>query len=119
MVIENALGVAGGTRGVEERERIPLVEGTLELEGRIALPEPALIVDRAESLSALSAGTLKLLRQLAVQNLESLGVNDSKAFIDQEMVRTFSTLATSISAGEDREEKLRAAIRRAIDEVSD
>lgn len=72
-----------------------------------------------KSLSALSAGTLKLLRQLAVQNLESLGVNDSKAFIDQEMVRTFSTLATSISAGEDREEKLRAAIRRAIDEVSD
>ena len=72
-----------------------------------------------KSLSALSAGTLKLLRQLAVQNLESLGVNDSKAFIDQEMVRTFSTLATSISAGEDKEEKLRAAIRRAIDEVSD
>ena len=72
-----------------------------------------------KSLSALSSSTLKLLRQLAVQNLESLGVIDSKPFIEQEMVRTFSALAASVPAGDNREERLRAALRRAIDEVSD
>lgn len=72
-----------------------------------------------KSLAALSSNTLRLLRQLAVQNLESLGVNDSRPFIEQEMIRTFAALAVSVPAGENREERLRAAIRRAIDEVSD
>ena len=72
-----------------------------------------------KSLAALGATTLRLLRQLAVQNLELLGVTDSRPFIEQEMVRTFSALAASIPAGENREERLRAAIRRAIEEVSD
>jgi hypothetical protein len=84
-------------------------------DGANAMPEE---VD-PKSLAALGATTLRLLRQLAVQNLESLGVNDSKPFIEQEMVRTFSAIAASIPAGENREERLRAAIRRAIDEVSD
>jgi hypothetical protein len=72
-----------------------------------------------ESLAALGSSTLRLLRQLAVQNLESLGVTDSKPFVEQEMVRTFSALAASVAAGEGREERLRSAIRRAIDEISD
>jgi hypothetical protein len=72
-----------------------------------------------KSLAALSSSTLRLLRQLAVQNLELLGVTDSKPFVDQEMIRTFSTLAASVPAGDGGEERLRAAIRRAIDEVSD
>lgn len=70
-------------------------------------------------LAALSSSTLRILRQLAVQNLESLGVSDSKLYVEEEMIRTFSALATSVPAGESSEEKLRAAIRRAIDEVSD
>ena len=84
-------------------------------DGSNAMPEE----QDPKSLSALGSGTLKLLRQLAVQNLELLGVTDPKPFIEQEMVRTFSALAASVSPGENREERLRAAIRRAIDEVSD
>ena len=72
-----------------------------------------------KSLSALSSSTLKLLRQLAVQNLEALGVTESKPFAEQEMVRTFSALAASLPAGEGMEERLCAAIRRAIDEVGE
>ena len=72
-----------------------------------------------KSLAALSSSTLRLLRQLAVQNLESLGVTDPKPFVEQEMIRTFSALAASVPAGEGREERLRTAIAAAIDEVSD
>lgn len=84
-------------------------------DGSNAMPEEP----DPKSLSALGSSTLKLLRQLAAQNLEALGVNDSRPFIEQEMVRTFSALAASVPPGENREERLRAAIRRAIDEVSD
>src|SRR6476619_2930660 len=55
-------------------------------DGSNAMPEET----DPKSLAALSSTTLKLLRQLAVQNLESVGVRDSKPFIEQEMVRTFS-----------------------------
>lgn len=72
-----------------------------------------------KSLAALSSGTLRLLRQLAVQNLELLGVSESKPFVEQEMIRTFSALAASVPPGEGMEESLRAAIARSIDEVSD
>jgi hypothetical protein len=84
-------------------------------DGSNAMPEE----QDPTSLSALSSNTLKLLRQLAVQNLESIGVNDSRPFIESEMVRTFSALAASVPPGDNREERLRAALRRAIDEVSD
>lgn len=72
-----------------------------------------------ESLTALDSSTLRLLRQLSVQNLESLGVVDSKPYVEQEMIRTFSALAASIPTGENREDRLRAAIRMAIEEVGD
>ena len=72
-----------------------------------------------KTLAALSSSTLGLLRQLSVQNIEALGVTDSKPFIEEEMIRTFSALAVSLPVGENREEMLRAAIRRAIEEVSD
>jgi len=72
-----------------------------------------------QSLSALGADTLRLLRQLAAQNLETLGVKDPGPFMEQEMVRNFSTLANAIPAGENREARLREAILGAIAEVSD
>lgn len=71
------------------------------------------------SLAALEPRTLRMLRELAIQNLESLGVSDPKPFVEQEMLRAFSTLAGSMPQGEQREERLRDAIRRALDEVSD
>ena len=72
-----------------------------------------------QSLSALGADTLRLLRQLAAQNLEALGVKEPGPFMEQEMVRNFSTLVNAIPAGENREARLRNAIIGAIAEVSD
>lgn len=72
-----------------------------------------------QSLSALGADTLRLLRQLAAQNLAVLGVKEPGPFMEQEMVRNFSTLANAIPAGENREAKLRDAIIAAIEEASD
>lgn len=71
------------------------------------------------ALAELGTETLRLLRQLAAQNLAALGVNDAGPFVEQEMLRNFSTLASSVAAGENREERFRAAIIRAIDEISD
>lgn len=84
-------------------------------DGAEAIPAEA----NPDALSALGSDTLRLLRRLAVQNLESLGVNDTKPYVEQEMIRTFSTLAGSIPAGDEREERFRAALHRAIEEVSD
>jgi hypothetical protein len=77
-----------------------------------AEPEP-------RSLSALDSQTLRLLRQLAAQNLEALGVSDPGQFIEQEMLRNFSVLANAVPAGENREERLRQAITRAIEEAEE
>lgn len=72
-----------------------------------------------ESLAELGPEILKLLRQLATQNLQALGVSDVGPFIEEEMLRSFSALGKSVSSGENREEQFRDAIRRAIDEVGD
>jgi hypothetical protein len=72
-----------------------------------------------KSLEALGSNTLRLLRRLATQNLELLGVSDTKPFVEQEMVRTFAALAGSVPPGENREERLCDAIRRVLEEVSD
>ena len=70
-------------------------------------------------LAELGTETLRLLRQLAIQNLGALGVTDVKPFIEQEMIRNFSTLAVSIAPGDNRDERFRDAIRKAIEEVSE
>ncbi|MEO7367037.1 MAG: Smr/MutS family protein [Gemmatimonadaceae bacterium] len=71
------------------------------------------------ALAELGTETVRLLRQLAGQNLAALGVSDVRPFIEQEMLRNFSTLARSVAAGENREERFRDAILCAIDEISD
>jgi len=68
------------------------------------------------SLAALEQGTLRLLQALAIQNLEMLGVTARGAFVAEEMERTFSLLAGSVSAGPHSEELLRDAIIRGLDE---
>jgi hypothetical protein len=69
-----------------------------------------------EVLEGLSAETHGLLRQLALQNLDSLGVDASEGFVRQEMARTFSALAMSIANVADREAGLHAAITSALTE---
>ncbi len=71
------------------------------------------------ALAELGTETVRLLRQLAVQNLAAIGVTEVGPFVEQEMLRNFSTLARSVAAGESREERFRDAILRAIDEISD
>ncbi|HEX4470201.1 MAG TPA: hypothetical protein VH080_11730 [Gemmatimonadaceae bacterium] len=69
------------------------------------------------SLEALDRETRELLRQLAERSLEQLGVRgDRDRFIDAEMIRHFSALAATIAADHQREDRLRAAIRRALEE---
>lgn len=69
------------------------------------------------SLEALDPETLRLLRQLAERSLEQLGVRgDRDRFIESEMLRQFSALTTSLATGSQREDRLRAALRRALDE---
>ncbi len=69
-----------------------------------------------ESLSGLQAETRELLRQLAIRNLDALSIDADEQFVRQEMVRSFSTLLSSIPDGGSREALLRAAILTALEE---
>jgi Smr domain len=69
-------------------------------------------------LAGLEPETVRLLRELAEQNLSSLGIADTEAFLAKEMTHTFSTLIDSLPATPDREAALRGTIRNAIDESS-
>ncbi len=69
-----------------------------------------------ESLSGLQAETRELLRQLAIRNLDALSIDADEQFVRQEMVRSFSTLLSSIPDGAAREALLRAAILTALEE---
>src|SRR5947209_7660139 len=83
--------------------------------GRAAPVEPP--APDPPSLEALDRETRHLLRQLAERSLEQLGVRgDRDRFIEGEMVRQFSVLAATLSASGAREDLLRAAIRRALDQ---
>ncbi len=69
-----------------------------------------------ESLNGLQAETRELLRQLAIRNLDALSIDADEQFVRQEMVRSFSTLLSSILDGAAREALLRAAILTALEE---
>jgi hypothetical protein len=68
------------------------------------------------ALAGLEAETRELLKQLALRNLDALGIDASEEFIKQEMAKSFSTLLASIPEGAGREGILRAAILSAIEE---
>jgi hypothetical protein len=84
--------------------------------GRVAEPPPQRAPD-PPSLESLAPETRQLLRQLAERSLEQLGVRgDRDRFIGGEMLRHFSAIVGSLSAGEQREDLLRTAIRSALEE---
>ena len=56
MVIDDALRVAGGARGVVERDRLPLVGRVQRREVRIAVGEEGLVVELAQALAARAFG---------------------------------------------------------------
>lgn len=71
------------------------------------------------SLAALASPTQALLRRLAACSLDALGLRHTDRFIESEMLRQFSRLASAVPAGAERESWLQAAIRRAITEYED
>jgi hypothetical protein len=81
-----------------------------QVEAPVPLPEPP-------SLEALDKETRTLLRDLAERSLEMLGVRgDRDAFIEGEMLRQFGAIAASLPQGPRREERLRAALRLALEQ---
>jgi hypothetical protein len=83
---------------------------------RVAEPAPAPPKD-APSLEALDVETRQLLRQLAERSLEQLGVRGERdRFIDDEMIRHFGVIAGTLASSPQRENDLRSAIRRALEQ---
>ncbi len=74
---------------------------------------------RPESIKELDQATLELLRRLAIRSLEALGVRDTEKFVESEMLSKFNSLAASIAAGPEGEERLRGAIRVALEHLDD
>jgi hypothetical protein len=68
------------------------------------------------SLDDLDDESRKLLRDLAERALEGLGVKDTAAFLNGEMLKQFGAIAASVGDQPGRESRLRAAIRAALDQ---
>jgi hypothetical protein len=68
------------------------------------------------SLDDLDDDSRKLLRDLAERALEGLGVKDTAAFLNGEMLKQFGAIAASIGDQPGREARLRAALRAALDQ---
>jgi len=68
------------------------------------------------SLDALDIETRMLLRALAERALDGLGVKDASSFVEGEMLKQFGMIAKAVGTGPGREERLRAAIRNALDQ---
>jgi hypothetical protein len=68
------------------------------------------------SLDDLDEETRIMLRNLAERALEGLGVKDTAAFLQGEMLKHFGAIAMSISDSPGREKRLRDAIRVALDQ---
>lgn len=72
------------------------------------------------SLAGLTASTVELLRAVALRSLDGLGVPaPGDAFIDDEMLATFSKISVGLPAGADREDALRSALRHALMEMEE
>ena len=69
------------------------------------------------SLAALEPETLALLRRLALETIESLGVRHAEGFVEQEMQTIFAKLSVTLPVSGDREGTLRRAIRSAIEDI--
>ncbi len=68
------------------------------------------------SLESLDPDTRTSLRHLAIRALEALGVKDTEAFVQGEMLRQFGAIAASVGDAPGRDERLRRAIRVALEQ---
>lgn len=65
----------------------------------------------------ISAANRRLLRDLAERSLEALGIKDTAAFLEPEMRRQLQAISEALGPEKDREEKVRAALRAALDQT--
>lgn len=70
-------------------------------------------------IEGLDRETASLLRALAERSLDALGVQHTEAFLQREMATQFAVCLRGVPPGDDRDERLRAVIRRALDEDDD
>jgi hypothetical protein len=68
------------------------------------------------SLEELDADTRQLLRNLAERALEGLGIKDTAEYLQGEMLKQFGAIAKSVGDEPGREERLRMAVRAALDQ---
>lgn len=81
-------------------------------EPRIAAPLPP-------SLATLDPEIRGVLERLARRAIESLGIRDPEPYVEGEMLRQFGTIAQGVPEGPDREERLKGAVRKTLDELDD
>lgn len=89
-----------------------LLEAASRRREQTPVPSPADPV----TLAALDGETRRLLRDLAERSLDALGVRDRGPFMENEMLRLFGSLASTVPPGPGREQRLRAAVRSAMSE---
>ena len=68
------------------------------------------------SLDELDDETRTMLRNLAERALEGLGIKDTAEFMPGEMLKQFGAIAQSVGDAPGREERLRKAVRAALDQ---
>jgi hypothetical protein len=68
------------------------------------------------SLDELDEETRVLLRNLAERALEGLGIKDTATFLEGEMLKQFGAIAKSVGDVPDREVRLKAAVRAAMEQ---
>jgi len=68
------------------------------------------------TLDALDEETRGLLRNLAERSLEGLGIQETAEFLQGEMLKQFGAIAATVGDAPDREARLRAAVRAALDQ---
>jgi hypothetical protein len=80
--------------------------------GRGVNPTPA----SPPSLDELDAEARTLLRNLAERALEGLGIKDTAQFLQGEMLKQFGAIAATIRHDTDRDDRLKVALRAALDQ---
>lgn len=71
------------------------------------------------SLSGLSEQTLSALRELAMYNLDAIGVDHREPFLKTEMARIFSKLMSAMPPAQRSEAMLQSSIKSALDEAGE
>jgi hypothetical protein len=70
-----------------------------------------------EELPELNATNGRMLRDLAERSLEGLGIKDTHAFLEAEMRRQLSAIVSALGEAPDRDERIRKALRAALDQT--